>query len=90
MGDADKLADKAAMNQILLDLPSRRPHTACVDARDLKTHIGDNVHFDTAAQNEIGKRFAEKYSALTTYFFSSDISSILRNHTGCPSACRAM
>jgi hypothetical protein len=36
------------------------PHTACVDARDLKTHIGDSVHFDTAAQNEIGKRFAAK------------------------------
>ncbi|HRH94783.1 MAG TPA: sialate O-acetylesterase [Prosthecobacter sp.] len=65
MGDADKLAGKAAMNKILLDLPSKRSHTACVDARDLKTHIGDNVHFDTAAQNEIGKRFAEKYSALT-------------------------
>lgn len=65
MGDSAKLADKAKMNQILLDLPSKRPHTACVDARDLKTHIGDNVHFDTAAQNEIGKRFAAKYSELT-------------------------
>jgi hypothetical protein len=64
MGDSTKLADKAKMNQILLDLPSKRPHTACVDARDLKTHIGDNVHFDTAAQNEIGKRFASKYSEL--------------------------
>jgi hypothetical protein len=65
MGDSAKLADKAKMNQLLLDLPSKRPHTACVDARDLKTHIGDNVHFDTAAQNEIGKRFAAKYSELT-------------------------
>ncbi|MEQ1859227.1 MAG: sialate O-acetylesterase [Chthoniobacteraceae bacterium] len=64
MGDAAKLAGKAAMNQFLLALPVRRPHTACVDARDLKTHIGDNVHFDTAAQNEIGKRFAEKFAAL--------------------------
>ena len=44
------------MNDILLALPKSVPHTACVDARDLKTHIGDNVHFDTAAQNEIGKR----------------------------------
>ncbi|MCB1278130.1 sialate O-acetylesterase [Prosthecobacter sp.] len=65
MGDPEKLGGKAAMNKILLDLPSKRPHTACVDARDLKTHIGDNVHFDTAAQNEIGKRFAAKYSELT-------------------------
>lgn len=64
MGDPARLVDKAAMNQILLALPTKRPHTACVDARDLKTNIGDNVHFDTAAQNEIGKRFAEKYAAL--------------------------
>ncbi|MBI5693960.1 MAG: sialate O-acetylesterase [Verrucomicrobia bacterium] len=58
MGDTAKLADQAAMNRILLALPSRRAGTACVDARDLKTHIGDSVHFDTAAQNEIGRRFA--------------------------------
>jgi len=55
---------KADMNRLLLSLPSKRPHTACVDARDLKTHIGDSVHFDTAAQNEIGRRFAAKYFAL--------------------------
>lgn len=65
MGDGAKLPDKAAMNQLLLALPGKRARTACVDARDLKTHIGDNVHFDTAAQNEIGKRFAEKYTALS-------------------------
>ena len=65
MGDPEKLGGKTAMNKILLEFPSKRPHTACVDARDLKTHIGDNVHFDTAAQNEIGRGFAEKYSALT-------------------------
>lgn len=65
MGDETKLGGKAAMNKILLDLPTKRPYTACVDARDLKTHIGDSVHFDTAAQNEIGRRFAEKYAALT-------------------------
>lgn len=64
MGDETKLADKAAMNKILLDLPNKKPHTACVDARDLKTNIGDNVHFDTPAQNEIGRRFAEKYAEL--------------------------
>lgn len=56
---------KAGMNRLLLSLPEKRPHTACVDARDLKTHIGDSVHFDTAAQNEIGRRYAEKYLALT-------------------------
>jgi hypothetical protein len=65
MGDSARLPDKAAMNQILLALPGKRPHTACVDARDLKTHIGDSVHFDTDAQTEIGRRFAEKYAALS-------------------------
>lgn len=58
------VARKADMNRLLLSLPQKRPHTACVDARDLKTHIGDQVHFDTAAQEEIGRRYAEKYFAL--------------------------
>jgi hypothetical protein len=66
MGDPTKLADKAAMNQILLALPAKRAATACVDARDLKTHIGDSVHFDTSAQNEIGRRFAAKLHDLRT------------------------
>ena len=64
MGDTSKLADKVAMNQLLLTLPTKRAHTACVDARELKTHIGDSVHFDTPAQIEIGKRFAAKLSEL--------------------------
>lgn len=58
MGAEDSLTNKKAMNQILLDLPRQLPRTACVDARDLKSHIGDHVHFDTAAQEEIGRRFA--------------------------------
>jgi hypothetical protein len=56
---------KADMNRLLLSLPQKRPHTACVDARDLKGNIGDLVHFDTTAQNEIGRRYAAKYFALT-------------------------
>lgn len=52
------------MNRLLLSLPEKRTKTACVDARDLKSNIGDNVHFDTAAQNEMGRRFAAKYLAL--------------------------
>jgi hypothetical protein len=59
------LANLKAMNEIHLALPKSVPHTACVDARDLKTHIGDAVHFDTAAQNEIGKRFATKLLELS-------------------------
>lgn len=56
---------KSKMNEILLNLPNQRPNTACVDARDLKGHIGDSVHFDTASQEEIGRRFAEAYFKLT-------------------------
>lgn len=63
---ADAGADnRAKMNTLLLSVSAKRPHTACVDARDLKGNIGDNVHFDTASQNEIGRRYAEKYFALT-------------------------
>lgn len=64
MGEEPKRADKAAMNEILLTVATKRAATACVDARDVKTHIGDNVHFDTAAQNEIGRRFAAEMSKL--------------------------
>jgi hypothetical protein len=65
MRDDDGAANRRRMNELLLSLPSKRPHTACVDARDLKSNIGDNVHFDTAAQEEIGRRYAAKFLAFT-------------------------
>lgn len=49
------------MNLILLDLPNHVENTGTVDARALKTHIGDSVHFDTSAQDEIGRRFAKEF-----------------------------
>ncbi|MEZ5384902.1 MAG: sialate O-acetylesterase [Prosthecobacter sp.] len=61
-----QVSSQKAMNEILLALPKSVPHTACVDARDLKTHIGDSVHFDTAAQEEIGRRFAAKATGLVS------------------------
>ena len=61
MKSDDGAANRAKMNELLLSLPSKRPHTACVDARDLKGNIGDNVHFYTASQNEIGRRYAAKF-----------------------------
>lgn len=64
MREDESAANRRKMNELLLSLPKKRPHTACVDARDLKTNIGDNVHFDTAAQNEIGRRFAAQYASL--------------------------
>lgn len=52
------------MNRLLLALPAQRALTGCVDARDIRTHIGDSVHFDTSAQEEIGRRFAAVYLRL--------------------------
>ena len=57
----DSVEMRKAINGILLDLPNHRENTAAVDARDLNGHIGDSVHFDTATQNEIGRRFAAKW-----------------------------
>ena len=53
------------INAVLLNLPNLRPHTACVDARDLTGSIGDNLHYNTESQTVIGPRYAEKYFALT-------------------------
>jgi len=59
---ADRFPYTKQINEILLALPDKCPHTACVDARDLRDgHIGDYVHYSTEAQLEIGKRFARAY-----------------------------
>lgn len=65
MKDEPQLSKLRAVNEILLTFPKSVANTACIDARDIKTHIGDKVHFDTAAQNEIGKRFAVKMLEMT-------------------------
>lgn len=52
------------VNEILLSLPVKRKHTACIDACDLKGHIGDRLHYDSESQVEIGKRFAAAYLKL--------------------------
>jgi hypothetical protein len=49
------------INDVLLSLPQKCDYTACVDARDLKGHIGDAMHYDIESQLEIGKRFADAY-----------------------------
>ena len=46
------------INEILLGLPGWRDATATVDARDLTGHIGDRLHYDTGAAEEIGRRYA--------------------------------
>jgi len=65
MTAGDGAGRKGDINRLLLALPGKVPNTACVDARGLKTNIGDNVHLDTAAQNEVGGRFAAEFHALT-------------------------
>lgn len=62
--NSERMRMKAEMNRLLLALPTKRPHTDCVDARGLTTHLGDFVHFDTAAQNEIGRRYARQFLSL--------------------------
>ncbi len=52
------------INEILLRLPQKRRLTACVDARDLKGHIGDSLHYNSTSQQEIGRRFAKAYRDL--------------------------
>jgi len=64
MTGADGLADRMAMNRLLLRTAGKRPAFACIDARDLTTHIGDSVHFDADAQKEIGRRFAARWAEL--------------------------
>jgi glycerophosphoryl diester phosphodiesterase len=65
-GDNSKRVQmKGEMNRLLLSLSTKRPHVDCVDARALTTHLGDFVHFDTAAQNEIGRRYARRFLALS-------------------------
>ncbi|MEM6916803.1 MAG: sialate O-acetylesterase [Verrucomicrobiota bacterium] len=60
----DEEVQRKEMNRLLLDLPNHRPFTACVDARDLKGHIGDSVHYDTESMEEIGRRFEAELSKL--------------------------
>ena len=62
--DVKRFAHSKGINKILLNLPSKRKNTACVDARDISETIGDKVHFSTKAQKEIGKRFAAAYLKL--------------------------
>ena len=55
----------AEINAALLALPKRVPHTACVDARDLKDgHIGDFMHYNTESQQIIGQRYAVEFLKL--------------------------
>ena len=53
----DKSPYARVVNEQLAELPRKVPHTACALSKGLKDQ-GDSVHFDTASQHELGKRYA--------------------------------
>ena len=59
----DKTPHARVLNESLSGIASKVPHTACVLSKGLN-HKGDQVHFDTASQHELGNRYAEAMIAL--------------------------
>jgi hypothetical protein len=54
---SNNVAEVQLVNETIAKLPTRVPHTGFVLSADLK-HKGDALHFDTASQRELGRRFA--------------------------------
>lgn len=63
MADHPRFTHSKEINAALLRLPSKRRHTACLDARDIEGR-NDRLHYDTESQLEIGRRFAKAYRVL--------------------------
>lgn len=57
--DPAKTRYARTINDGLANIPNRVPNTACWKATGL-THSGDEVHFDTKSEREMGRRFAEE------------------------------
>ncbi|MBA4147328.1 MAG: sialate O-acetylesterase [Verrucomicrobia bacterium] len=57
--DPTKTPHARRINDALANIPNRVPNTACWKATGL-THKGDEVHFDTKSEREMGRRFAEE------------------------------
>jgi hypothetical protein len=54
------------INEVLLSLPQRIPHTDCVDARHLVDgHIGDHLHYNRDSQEKMGVLFSKALLSLT-------------------------
>jgi len=51
------------VNEQINSLPERLPHSAVVSSAELG-HKGDDVHFDTPALREFGRRYAKKMRVL--------------------------
>jgi hypothetical protein len=60
----NNLTEARLVNDTLARIPARVPHTGCASSAGL-THKGDQVHFDTASQRELGRRYAVEMARLT-------------------------
>lgn len=60
----EKWPGRDKINDVLLNIHKFIPNSACADARHLKGHIGDYVHYNAESANVIGKLMAEKYLEL--------------------------
>lgn len=49
------------VDQALKTISDEDPSFCCVNTKDL-THRGDNLHYDTASQHELGKRYFEAFT----------------------------
>mmetsp|Transcript_8757 Transcript_8757/g.29077 ORF Transcript_8757/g.29077 Transcript_8757/m.29077 type:complete len:638 (-) Transcript_8757:266-2179(-) len=58
-----RFAHAATVNAGTVAAPERLPAAACVSAHGLE-HKGDRLHFSTAAQHELGRRYALAYLRL--------------------------
>lgn len=59
----DNASEARLVNGTLARISERVPHTGCAMSNGL-THKGDRVHFGTASQRELGRRFAAEMSRL--------------------------
>ena len=50
-----------SINKILLNANNAIDNYRCVHTKDFGVDIGDNMHYDTASQQEIGNRYAKMY-----------------------------
>jgi len=58
-----RFAQAGVVNQGIVQLPSQVAHCACVSAYGLG-HRGDRLHFDTAAQAALGRRYADAWLSI--------------------------
>lgn len=60
---ATNITEARIVNETLANIPAHVSRTGCASSAGL-THKGDEVHFDTASQRELGRRYAAEMSRL--------------------------